>query len=71
MSEPTAGEATEFVDLSGVTLERVARLCSAAAQELSPEDAADRPVLRRALRQVQEKASRSGEMFAGHSNGLM
>jgi len=71
MSEPTSGEATEFIDLSGVTLDRVAWLCESAAQELSPEDAADRPVLRRALHRVQEEASRAGEMFSGHSNGVM
>ena len=54
------------VDLTGIPLDQIARLCESAAGELSPDEASDRPILRRALRRALETAGHGGEVVAGH-----
>jgi FXSXX-COOH protein len=66
MSEPVQDGDSLAVDLTGIPLDQIARLCAATANDLSPEDATDRPALRRALRRVRETAGQEGEAFAGH-----
>lgn len=68
MSESAPEHASPLVDLTGIKLDRIAHLCARAAGNLVPDDLEDRPVLRRALRRVQEEAERTGETFVGHSN---
>lgn len=70
LNEPTTEDATHLVDLTGIALGRITRLCEAAARDLTPEDMADRPALRRALRRIEEEAQRSGGNFCRHSNGV-
>jgi len=53
-----------------VPLERITRLCEAAARDLNPEDMTDRPVLRRALHRIEEEARRSDGTFCRHGNGV-
>jgi hypothetical protein len=66
MSEPVHDDDSLAVDLTGVPLHQIARLCAAVADDLSPEEASRRPALRRALRRVRETAGQAGEAFAGH-----
>jgi hypothetical protein len=66
MSEPARDDFSLTEDLTGLPLDQLARLCQDAADELSPQDAADRPILRRALHRVKEKAGQAGEAWAGH-----
>jgi len=66
MSEPAQDDPQHAVDLSGIPLGQIARLCRDAAAELSPQDLADRPVLRRAVQRARETAGRAGEAWAGH-----
>jgi hypothetical protein len=53
-----------------MALGRIARLCEATASDLTPEDIADRPVLRRALQRIQEEAEHSDGTFCRHGNGV-
>lgn len=71
MTEPAPDEAAPLVDLSGITLERIARLCGPSAGGLDPDDVTDRPVLRRALLRVQREGERSSGLFAGFSSHLL
>jgi uncharacterized protein len=69
LSEPPAEDGSYLVDLTGMTLERIARLCDPAAG-LDPDGLEDRPVLRRALLRVREETERGQETFAGFNNKL-
>lgn len=71
MSEPAADEAAPLVDLSGITLERIARLCGPSAGNLDPDDVTDRPLLRRALLRVQQEGERSSGLLAGFNSHLL
>lgn len=62
--EPAPDEADALVDLSGITLERIARLCGPSASGLDPDDITDRPVLRRAVRRVQREGERGSGLLA-------
>jgi FXSXX-COOH protein len=66
MNESTQDNESWAIDLTGIPLDQIARLCQSAARELSPEDARDLPVLQRALRRVRDSAGHAGEAFAGH-----
>jgi len=57
-----------LVDLTGVALDRIARLCQEAASDLAPQDAEDYPAIQRALKRVRDEAGRAGEAFVGHSD---
>jgi hypothetical protein len=70
LTEPPLDEAGPLVDLSDVTLERIARLCDPAVSGLAPEDVQDRPALRRALLRVQQEGEHPGGLFAGFSSHL-
>jgi hypothetical protein len=70
LTEPAPDEAEPLVDLSGITLERIARLCRASASGLDPDDLKDRPVLRRAMRKVQREGERGSGLLAGFSSHL-
>ena len=70
MTEPAPDEAAPLVDLSGITLERIARLCGPSASGLDPDDVTDRPVLRRAVQRVQREGERSSGLFAGFNSHL-
>jgi len=65
MSETAPDHESVAIDLTGVPLDQIARLCQATADDLSPEDARDQPVLHRALRRAKETAGQAGEAFAG------
>jgi hypothetical protein len=54
------------IDLTGIPLDKIASLCRETAAEITPEDARDLPVLRRALCRAKNTAGRAGEAFAGH-----
>ncbi len=71
MTEPAPDEAGPLVDLSDVTLERIAQLCGPAASGLDPDDVADRPVLRRALLRVQREGECRSGLFAGFDSHLL
>lgn len=71
MTEPARDEAGPLVDLSDVTLERIARLCEHAASSLDPDDMTDRPALRRALLRVQREGERDSGLLAGFSSHLL
>jgi hypothetical protein len=60
-----------LVDLSGMTLERIARLCGPSASGLDANDVADRPVLRQALLRVQREGARASDLLAGFSSHLL
>lgn len=64
MSEPPD---SQLADLTGITLERIARLCDEETG-LDPDDIADRPVLRAALLRVRQEAEREYESFAGFND---
>ncbi|MGA2830285.1 MAG: hypothetical protein ABSF03_29725 [Streptosporangiaceae bacterium] len=70
MTEPAPGEADPLVDLSDITLERIARLCGPSASGLDPDDITDRPMLRRAVRKVQRDGERGSGLLAGFSSHL-
>lgn len=70
MSERTGDEDFPLPDLSGTTLERIARLCGPAAGLLDPDDLADRPALRRAVLRVQREEEHTGELYAGFASCL-
>lgn len=70
MIEPAPGEETTLVDLTSVTLERIARLCGSSVGSLDTEDITDRPVLRRALLRVRQDSERNNESFVGYSSHL-
>jgi hypothetical protein len=71
LSEPVPDEAAPLVDLSGITLERIAKLCGSSADSLDPADVTDRPVLRRALLRVRQEGESSGGLLAGFSSHLL
>jgi hypothetical protein len=70
LTEPPPDEAAILVDLSSVSLERIARLCQSSADGLDPEDVADRPALRSALLRVRQDGERDSGLFAGFSSHL-
>ncbi len=70
MTEPDPDEAAPLVDLSGITLERIARLCGPSASGLDPDDITDRPVLRRAVEKVQREGERGTGLVAGFDSHL-
>lgn len=67
MSELQAEDGSYLVDLTGMTLDRIARLCDASA-DLDPDGLAERPVLQRAFLRVREETERGQETFAGFDN---
>lgn len=71
MTEPAPDEAGPLVDLSGVTLERIARLCGPAASGVDPDDVTDRPALRQALLRVRREGECRSGLFAGFSSHLL
>ena len=71
MTELAPDEAATLVDLSSMTLERIARLCGSSADGLDPDDVADRPALRRALQRVRQDGERDSGLFAAFSSHLL
>lgn len=70
MTEPAPDETAPLVDLSGITLERIARLCGPSASGLDPDDITDRPMLRSAVEKVQRDGERGTGLLAGFSSHL-
>jgi hypothetical protein len=71
MSQLAPGDDAQLADLTSVSLDRVAQLCEEAARDLTPDDAADRPALRRALRRIEQQNARPGETFVVHQQSLI
>lgn len=64
--QPAPDDDQALVDLVGLTLDRIRRLCGQDA--LEPDELTDRPVLRQALLRVQQDARNAEESFAGFQN---
>lgn len=67
MSDQPAADDADLVDVTGLTLDRIRRLCDPESG-LDAEDLADRPVLRQALRRILDDAQRAEESFAGFND---
>jgi hypothetical protein len=70
LSESAAEDTSRLPDLSETTLDRIARLCDPAGENLDLDDVSDRPVLRQALLRLQREAAQPGELFAGFNSHL-
>jgi hypothetical protein len=66
MSEPAQDDPQHAVDLTGVPLDQVARLCQETVDGLGPQELADRPALRRAAQRARETVDGAGPAWAGH-----